>query len=175
MNEEISKNLTKKQNEDDDTWKGVQNSMIKGVNAVLQMNSMIASSNLSSEQKTKSAQICIDMTQMMSKSCLEISEKRRGFAKSNIAHDYKDLCDISRPITKNLFGDNIPEDMKCLKLTKQLAARNYGYNKFSTSFLSRGRGRGQARAPLQHYQQQQHQQYRHQTRNARGKRPFKRY
>lgn len=101
--------------------------MIKGVNAVLQLNSMIACINLSMEEKTKSAQICIDMTQMMSKSCRDISEKRRGFAKSHTATDYIDLRDISRPITKNLFGDNIPEDMKTIKLTKQLSVRTPYY------------------------------------------------
>lgn len=78
---------------------------------------------------------------MMSQACREIGEKSRGF-------EYKCLCDKSRPMTTKLFGDNIPEDMKQINLTKQLAGRPN--NRYSV--LYRGRGSGQSQAP--HQQQQ---------------------
>ena len=128
--------------------KGMQSSLTKCVNATLQLNSMLMSSDVPADQKTKSAQICVDVTQMLSQVSRELSIKRRSFTRSHVGPEYKPLCDSSRPITTNLFGDQLTEDIKQINVSKQIADRAFNNR---SPFLSKGRGRGSSRAPHHQY------------------------
>ena len=155
MNEEIQTLFEKWQENNDEKHCGIQKSLIRCLTATLQLNGIIADSNIEDAKKTESLQTCIDVTAMTSQLSREMSLKRRGFAKSHLHADFKELCSKSRPITKFLFGGNVAEEMKQLKLTKQLSVdkplhRNYqgrfphggrGHQYNSNHILPQGRGR----------------------------------
>ena len=128
---------------------------------------MNASSNLDTDKKTESLQTCIDIMAMMSQASREMSIERRGFSKAVIQPEFKDLCNKTRPITKSLFGDNVTQDMKDIKLINKLSNRkpynpsSYHGNRSRShkpSFLGRGRGRSnnQRRAPPTYSYRQYH-------------------
>ena len=148
MNSEVFKLLQKWQQNYDTKWFRIQKALTKCVSATVHLNDVIANSEIDKTDKTGALQTTVDMTQMLSQVNTEISIKRRGFAKTHLANEYKDLCDRDRPITKFLFGDKIAEDIKQINVTKQLAKPKFE-QKSSNSFLYRGRGRNKQyqRAP----------------------------
>ena len=119
LNPEIKNLLEKYQVKSDMKFRGIQKSLIKWVSATLHLNDIISKSDLSVDLKTDSLQTCIDVTAIMSQASTEMSIKRRGFCKAAIQPDYKDLCSRTQPITKNLFGDNVTQDMKDIKMTNE--------------------------------------------------------
>ena len=81
MNEEIQKLFEKWQEKNDEKHCGIQKSLIRCLTATLQLNGIIADSNIEDAKKTESLQTCIDVTAMTSQLSQEMSLKRRGFAK----------------------------------------------------------------------------------------------
>ena len=171
MNAEVRNLQTKWQREYDIKWFNIQNSLNKCISAALKLNDLITDSELDRTKKTAALQHTIDMTQIISQVNTEISIKRRGFAKSNLPAEYKELCDKDRPITNFLFGDKISDDMKEINITKNLR---------QNSFLFRGRGRSrpyQQRAPHNpNYNNQKGFQpnFKPYQQNSNGKYPYKR-
>ena len=68
-----------------------------------------------------------------------LSTRRRYFIRPNLKKKYHSLCNISKPITDKLFGDDITKDIKtCDSLFSLSKEQNYGYY----SRPQRGAGRG---------------------------------
>ena len=62
---------------------------------------------------------------MLGQASYDISLKRKQFVKSVIKDEYKDLCSASE-ITEFLFGNDLPNLIKELSLTRRLANTNPG-------------------------------------------------
>ena len=68
-----------------------------------------------------------------------LSTRRRYFIRPNLKKKYHSLCNISKPVTDKLFGDDITKDIKtCDSLFILSKEQNYGYY----SRPQRGAGRG---------------------------------
>ena len=149
LNIEVQNLMKKWQLKQDNILKGMQRSLSNCVFATLKMNSFIQNDS-ASQNKLESAQISVDITQMLSQVSRELSIKRRSFTRSHIGAEYKHLCDSTREITTSLFGDSLSDDVKQINVSKQIADRAFSRG----PFLAKGRGRGSSRAPHQAYHPQ---------------------
>ena len=152
---EVQNLMRKWQIKQDNILKGMQRSLANCVFATLKLNSFVQN-DTANQNKLESAQISVDVTQMLSQVSRELSIKRRSFTRSHIGAEYKHLCDSTKEITTSLFGDNLSEDVKQINVSKQIADRAFNRG----PFLAKGRGRGSSRAPHQafHHTSNQHSQ-----------------
>ena len=59
--------------------------------------------------------------------------KRREMAKSEVAPAYKSLCHESQPITKMLFGDELPQSICNISQVKRMAVKCIGHDRRKAS------------------------------------------
>ena len=150
VNIELWKLLNALQKKSDIKFSSVQKSLIKALNAVLEIFKNVTSPNVDIQTI---AQTTADIAAILGHASLEISLKRRTFIRNVINSDYKDVCSSTQPITENLFGDDLPKMIKEVNLTNKLQKKpqrryildkSYRYKPYQqpsqNSFLGRGRG-----------------------------------
>jgi len=152
VNLELWKLLNSAQRKADVKLVGVQKSLKKALNIGLSIFDEINSKDLKNSGQAV-AQKTADMAAILGHASREISIKRRTFIRGVIHPQYKDLCSTTQPITKKLFGDDLPKLVKGLNLTNKIGKyrpRQKPYDRYQrvqmsntlhkNPFLGQGRG-----------------------------------
>ena len=71
-----------------------------------------------------------------------LSIRRRYMIRPHLKKKYQNLCNFNVPITSNLFGDDLPKEIRNCDAAVSVARDNYGYGGFRPN-----RGRGYYRGP----------------------------
>ena len=102
--------------------------------------------NVSDKQLKKESIQTVDSMTMLSQAGHEIPVKRKSYVKLAVKPEYKGLCS-STPITSQLFGDTLGQDIIDMDLKKKLMHApsdpiNRQHHFCQNSFLAQGSSRG---------------------------------
>ena len=155
VNTELWKLLSSWQKKSDVKFSMIQKALKKAMNASLMIMTECQKEDGVDVQKI--AQIITDTSALLSYASHEISLKRRVFIRSVINPEYKDLCATSQPMTDKLFGDDLPKNVKELRLTNTISKGKpfRGKNRYKPyynkrdSFLGQWRGNPPPHQPSQ--------------------------
>lgn len=138
----------------------IQRNLISALSGVIKIIKNVLNEDAN---KKELVQISSDIAGLIGQASKDIAFKRKLFIKSALKDEFKDLVSTgdNNKLTEKLFGDNLSQNIKDLKLRNKLknnnktsnykqksqfSKRNSEYNPYNkntrpNSFLGRGRGR----------------------------------
>ena len=147
----------------------IETSMLKSVHPIISLTDKLLSlksnpKTVSKEDVSSFLRFALDSLTLMAHSVYEVNLSRRELIRPDLNEQYKQLCSSQTPISKFLFGDDLPKAVKEISETnkvsqrlsyrKQVTNSKHGSNNFKrqgSSYSSRQhflyQGQGQRRKP----------------------------
>ena len=145
VNPEIWSEIARKAQSYDKAFQDIQTLIATGMVPMIKLVSLLKR-NLSEEAKSHIS----DAITLLGQAQFNISIRRRYMIRPYLKKKYSPLCNITTPITNQLFGDDLSKEMKKCETSVSVARDNYNYGQFS-GFRGQNRGRGRGRFPYRGY------------------------
>ena len=116
----------------------LETSLLKSMIPIVKMSDKLLELKSSSESASKSdvsefLQLSLDSLALMGHSINEVNIKRRELIKPDLNDQFKQLCGSQTPVTKLLFGDDLPKSVKeiseTIKVGVKVSSKQPHYNK----------------------------------------------
>ena len=162
VNQAVWDNLSPSVRSQDVRMQKVQTSLFKGMCALTGMINKLVEQIPTFPAGNELLQEATDAFALFANANTELNHRRRGFIKPDLHNDYKHLCSSSLAITDQLFGDDLPKQVKDLTEVNRVGkkvtthsgsfSRSHFDSRNSRNYMphssSRGRGYRQARRPF---------------------------
>ena len=101
----------------------LETSLLKSMIPIVQMSDKLLELKFNSKSASESdvsefLQLSLDSLALMGHSINEVNIKRRELIKPDLNDQFKQLCGSHTPVTKLLFGDDLPKSVKEISETK---------------------------------------------------------
>ena len=142
VNNEIWKVMDKRSQTQDRNFAEIQNLVVASMIPILQVADLMKP-QLVSNQEAKT--LLADAITLMGQVQFHLSVRRRYMIRPTLKKKYHSLCNISMPITSNLFGDEVSKDIKAcdslVAIGKEQFNRNmYYHGRGNSRYQRRGHG-----------------------------------
>lgn len=135
LNIELWELINSTQRKSDVTFSQIQRNLTASVAASLAIATDVLSNKF---DKKNIIQTTANLVALLGEASSEISKKRKLFIRSVLKDEYKDLTSLTTETTKNLFGDNLAQNIKDLNLRNKLELKSYSnYSKSSNKPYNR--------------------------------------
>ena len=106
----------------------LETSLLKSMIPIVRMSDKLLELKSSSESTSKSdvsefLQLSLDSLALMGRSINEVNMKRRELIKPDLNDQFKQLCGSQTPVTKLLFGDDLPKSVKEISETNKVGVK----------------------------------------------------
>ena len=147
-NNQIWRNMQSKTRDNDMEYQRIQSMLHKGMTPLLK---------LLDESKQKkdfpAVHLCLDTFKILAMTSRHITQRRREAILPDLAPIYRQLGAVTKPITTNLFGDDLVKEVKEIREGQTLSLKKNTYGKGvkpkNASFSGRGRGKASGRGSFQ--------------------------
>ena len=162
VNQAVWDNLTSPVRSQDVRLQKVQTSLFKGMCALTVMINKLVDQIPSFPAGNELLQEATDAFALIANANTELNHRRREFIKPDLHNDYKHLCSSSLAITDQLFGNDLPKQVKDLtevnRVGKKVTTNSGSFARppfdsrnprnYTSRSSSRGRGYQNTRKPL---------------------------